>query len=485
MWLAISTGDQAGSRVEVTGEQFLVGRGDGCDLVLRDWNVSRRHAYMRALDDGTLELRDLGSSNGTFVNGHRVEEATLRGGEQIQFGDTVLHVEGGDDSPDQATHLGGGAPAPMAGPAPAAARPTESAIVRAIRGNSGIQRLVIEPALRRSRLTAAAALVVAVALIALLVTGVIGGEGDRADDAVKAAIPSTVLVVPERDGEATGANGSGWVLDAGAGLVVTNAHVVNAGTSFRVGFGGKFHPARVVAVAPCDDLAILRVRGATGMRTMPLGSQRDLALGETVVAVGFPESATAGANLTSTSGVVSVVRQPYRDAAALDVPEYPNVVQTDAAVNPGNSGGPLLDLDGRLVGVNSAQRTTTESGRVVQGQSFAIGVDRVKQVVPALRAGRSAGWTGATFTYPAADRLAARGLPEGIFIESAVEGTPAARAGLGAETSLLVAVNGKPVANTLASYCAAVNGLKSGAAATFTMIPPGKREPEDVKVRLA
>ena len=481
MWLAITTGDQAGNRVEVTEEQFMVGRGDGCDLVLNDWNVSRRHAYLRKLAGGKVELRDLGSSNGTFVDGERVTEATLTGGEQLQFGDTVLYVEGGEEIDEGATRLG--APAAAAGPA-VASRPTESAIVRAIRGNSSIQRMVVEPALRRTRLTAGAALAVALGLIALLVTGVVGGE-DRVDEAVEAAVPSTVLISPERDGQASGANGSGWVLDGGAGLVVTNAHVINAGTSFKVGFAGKFHPAEVVGVAPCDDLAVLRVRNVGGLKTLPLGSQGGLNLGESVVAVGFPQSATVAANLTSTSGVVSVVRQPYRDSTALDVPEYPNVVQTDAAINPGNSGGPLVDLDGRLVGVNSAQRTTNESGRIVQGQSFAIGVDRVKQVVPRLRSGRSIGWIGATFTYPTADRLASRGLPEGIFIESAVEGTPAAAAGLGAEPSLLVAVNGRPLANTLASYCSAIQGLKSGSTATLSVIPPGSRKPEDVRVKLS
>ena len=480
MWLAISTGDQAGNRVEVTQEQFIVGRGDGCDLVLRDWNVSRRHAYFRRLGDGSLELRDLGSSNGTFVNGHKVSEIMLSGGEQVQFGDTVLHVVGDDGWEDLSTRARTSPPVARA----EAGRPTESAIVRAIRGNSAIQRMVVEPALRRSRLTAVAALAVAVGIAGLLLTGMIGGE-DRVDEAVERAIPSTVLVVPENGGEATGANGSGWVLDAGAGLIVTNAHVINAGNSFKVGFGGKFRPAEVVGVAPCEDLAVLRVPGGGGMKTMPLGSQAGVALGESVVAVGYPRSATVDANLTSTSGIVSVVRQPYRDNDALDVPQYPNVLQTDAAINPGNSGGPLVDLDGRLVGVNSAGRTQGADGRVVQGQSFAIGVDRVKQVVPTLRAGRSIGWTGATFTYPSPDRLARRGLPPGIFIESAVEGSPAAEAGLGSEPSLLVAVNGRPLANTLASYCAAVSGLKSGSTATLSVIPPGARKPETVKVKLA
>src|SRR5205823_6033027 len=101
--------------------------------------------------------------------------------------------------------------------------------------------------------------------------------------------------------------------------------------------------------------------------------------------------------------VVSVARTEYREYA-LDVPRYPNVIQTDAAVNPGNSGGPLLDLQGRLVGVTSAVRTLSPDGRIVQGQNYAIGVDRVRQVTRVLRTGRSIGWAGLGFSYPAARR---------------------------------------------------------------------------------
>ena len=80
------------------------------------------------------------------------------------------------------------------------------------------------------------------------------------------------------------------------------------------------------------------------------------------------------------------------------MPQYPNVLQTDAAINPGNSGGPLVNTDGELVGVNSAGITDL-GGRTIQGQGYAIGVDRVKEIVPTLRQGRSIGWTGLGFGF--------------------------------------------------------------------------------------
>jgi S1-C subfamily serine protease len=278
-------------------------------------------------------------------------------------------------------------------------------------------------------------------------------------------------------------NGSGWVYDAGRGLIVTNAHVIGDGQTFKVSVGGRLVPARVVGVAPCEDLAVLRVPVTTGLRSIALGSQSGLQLGDTVVAVGYPQSASANAELTSTAGVVSVVRTTYSEVA-LDIPSYANVVQTDAAINPGNSGGPLVDLNGRLVGVNSAGRTTSPSGRIVQGQSFAIGVDRVRQVVPELAAGHSRGWAGIGFRYPSADQLAKQGLPDGIYVNGVVKGGPAEAGALGYENALLVGVNGRPLANTLASWCAAIGGTQSGQTVTLDLIPPGSRKPRHTRIRL-
>jgi S1-C subfamily serine protease len=178
-----------------------------------------------------------------------------------------------------------------------------------------------------------------------------------------------------------------------------------------------------------------------------------------------------------------VVRTTYSEPA-LDIPSYPNVVQTDAAINPGSSGGPLVDLGGRLVGVSAAGRTTGPTGRIVLGQSYAIGVDRVKQVVPRLARGQSMGWAGLGFRYPPVDQLARQGLPPGMYVDGAVKGSPADLAGIGAEKPLLVGVSGRPLANTLASWCAAAGGARTGEAVTLDMIASGERRPHSVRIRM-
>lgn len=480
--LTIVSGDQAGRRIEVERSELVIGRATGTDVTLRDANVSRRHASIRATDDGRVELRDLGSANGTFVDGRRVETAVLRGGEQLQLGDTILHVQGAADD-EAATSF---KPRPLV----AEGRPSDSAVIRALRtssiirtlrADSAIQRLVIAPELKRTRYLTLAALGVALAAAVAVTAIFLLGGSPSVQDAVAEVEPSTVLVVPQHDGQPNG-NGSGWVYDARRGLIVTNAHVVNDGDAFKVGVGNELVPAQVVAVAPCEDLAVLKVARSAGLRSIQLGSQAALALGDTVVAVGFPQSASATADLTSTAGVVSVVKTTYSEEA-LDIPRYPNVVQTDAAVNPGNSGGPLVDLQGRLVGVNSAGRTVSQTGRTIQGQSYAIGVDRVKQVVPTLARGRSLQWVGADFRYPSVQQLSQQGLPAGIYVDGAVAGSPAASAGL--QSGLVTAVNGRPTANTLSGWCSATSGIRSGDRARLEVIPAGARKPETIRVRFA
>jgi S1-C subfamily serine protease len=208
---------------------------------------------------------------------------------------------------------------------------------------------------------------------------------------------------------------------------------------------------------------VLRIRDAGSLRALPLGSQSTLRLGQTVVAVGYPINASQEASLTSTTGVISVVRSSYREPAR-DVPRYPNVIQTDAPINPGNSGGPLLDLSGKLVGVASAARTLSADGRIIQGQSYAIGVDRVKTITAILRHGHSIGWSGASFDY-----LARSSGRRGLLVSGVVPGSPAA--GKLRPGSLLVAVNGMPV-SSLASYCDALAGIPRGATATFSLREP-------------
>src|SRR3954449_12262828 len=90
MQLRITSGADSGKTVEVTGNEFTIGREAGTDLVLADGKASRKHASLKPLPDGRATLYDLGSSNGTFVNGQRIQSTVLNGGEQIQIGDSVM-----------------------------------------------------------------------------------------------------------------------------------------------------------------------------------------------------------------------------------------------------------------------------------------------------------------------------------------------------------------------------------------------------------
>src|SRR5919206_2469398 len=90
MQLKITSGGNAGQTVDVTGNEFTIGREAGCDLVLADGKASRRHAALKPLPDGRATLYDMGSSNGTYVNGQRIQSTVLSGNEQIQIGDTII-----------------------------------------------------------------------------------------------------------------------------------------------------------------------------------------------------------------------------------------------------------------------------------------------------------------------------------------------------------------------------------------------------------
>src|SRR3954454_1297120 len=468
VYLLFESGDEKGRVVQVTGDEFVIGRDDTADLQILDTRASRRHATLKVLPGGNAELRDLGSSNGTLLNGAPVKSAVLSGNEKIRIGDTELSFY--RVAPIRAkTSVG------------LTDKPRLSAVI-AKRGQSAIQRLRIEKKLRNLTILAGTALPAIVVVVVLLVAGVLGGGGGANVAAVvDAGGPATVFVKTNEN-----ETGSGWVLDAGRGLIVTNGHVVNGGQSYQVGVGGKLRQAKLVGDAPCEDLAVLKVTPSDGLTTMPLDSQSNVQEGDDVVAIGYPQSAAANDKLTATTGVDSVPETQYNDLVP-DIPQYGNVIQIDAALNPGNSGGPLIRSSSKkLIGVNSAVRTENQQGRTIQGQNYAIGVDRVKPVVNYLRTGKSLGWVGFNLSYPTTEELGS--LPPGVKTSSAVAGTAAAKA-VNGKTLLIIGVNGKRVANTLSSYCAAAGSLQSGQQATFTVMDitdpshPGDRRALQLRVR--
>ncbi len=457
MWLRVLSGADAGRTVELpeAGRPFILGRVQGCDLVLRDERASRQHAELRVEPGGGLRIVDLGSANGTFVDGRRVEEALLAGGEELVVGGVELAVLA-----QRPASEGGEAPPPSW---------------------SMVGRLVDSRTRGARRATWVALGAAALALVAVVVVLVVGGDGDEVTAAVRKVAPATVLIEAHRGDRRTG-TGSGWVLDAEQGLIVTAAHVINEGERFTVGVGGDARPASIVAVAPCEDLAVLRVPGGK-LTAARLGEGSSLEQGETVVALGFPAGAVPEDAATSTRGVVSAPHTALREPAP-DVPAYPDAVQTDTALNPGFSGGPLADRDGRVVGINAAARTMGADGRALEGQNFAIGIDRARRVLDRLREGRSEAWTGATFGYPTTEELVDRKLPPGLYVTGAVPGSPAAAAGVAGRGEVLAGVDGRRVGTTLQSYCDAMAGKRSGETVTFTLVRPGGKRRE-VEVALA
>jgi S1-C subfamily serine protease len=448
VWLRIATGPDTGRWVEVTGELTL-GRERGVDVVVRDERASRRHASV-APADGGIVLRDLGSANGTLVAGAPVGETHLVAGQRFVIGDTELEVMT-ERAPSEAAKRAAAAALLDAARATVTEKPPPPPTY------SMIGRLIEQRTRGHRRATWAALGVAAVAVVLLVVLLVSGGDDDRVPEAVRALSPSTALVEVSRGGART-ATGSGWVLDAGRGLIVTNAHVINAGDEVSVAVAGRKRPATVHAAAPCEDLALLRVRDTAGLRAAPLGGAVEQ--GQTVVALGYPADAGAGTTLAATTGVVSAARTSFRDPAP-DVPAYPEVIQTDTALNPGNSGGPLADLEARIIGVNAAARTSGSDGRALQNQNYAIPIARARRVLDDLREQRSSAWLGVSFGYPSVEDLAEQELPPGLFLTGAVPGTPAAAAGLGAN-ELLIGIEEREVGNTLAGYCEAAAELASG-----------------------
>jgi S1-C subfamily serine protease len=343
-------------------------------------------------------------------------------------------------------------------------------------GDSRAWGWVLDRVLRRPLVSAVAAAALLLALAAGTAAIVLrGGDEDeqgRVEDVVRAARDGTVRVLARAPGGQ--ATGSGFVLDAGGGLVVTNFHVVNGGSAFAVDVGGGgARAARLVGAAPCDDLALLAVADTQGLRALEVARGGDVEQGEPVVAVGFPASGGDGDDLASTTGVVSVAGTRLRSQSP-DAPDLRDVIQTDAAINPGNSGGPLLDADERVIGVNTAVLLAA-GGVPIQNTGYAIGADRVRAVTRELRARRSSGWPGFGLVFPSADERAAAGIPDGVVASATVPGTPAAQAGLGGAPLLVTAVDGRAVDGTMRSWCAAAERVRSGERARLTVLEPRSR----------
>lgn len=255
--------------------------------------------------------------------------------------------------------------------------------------------------------------------------------------AVERTRPSVVSieVAPPGAGDPH-AGGSGFVF-AADGFALTNSHVLHGTRRVRVTLAdGRLTPAVVVGDDPDSDLAVLRLE-APELVPAPLGDSRALRVGQLVVALGNP----FGFEASVSAGIVSAVGRSLRAASGRLID---SVIQTDAALNPGSSGGPLVDAHGRVVGVNTAVIAGA------QGLCFAIAIDTAKFVAGWLiREGRIRrayiGVAGQDVPVPAAltaaDRTAA---PRGILVQSVEPGCAAQQAGV-LVGDVLLRFDGHPV----------------------------------------
>jgi serine protease DegS len=235
-----------------------------------------------------------------------------------------------------------------------------------------------------------------------------------------------------------GSLGSGVILDE-KGHLVTNDHVIRGADQIRVQLAdGRVATPTIVGTDPDTDLAVLRVDLDAPPPVMPMGRSNELRAGDVVLAIGNP----FGLSQTVTQGIVSATGR-----GRLGVTDFEDFIQTDAAINFGNSGGALINTDGELIGINTAVLAQTLG---TDGISFAIPVNMVRGVMDQiLEHGRvRRGWLGVSSEELPRGMAAALGInpPVALRISSVDQNGPAARAGMRID-DLVTHLNGAPILN--------------------------------------
>ncbi|MFJ6661693.1 S1C family serine protease [Streptomyces sp. NPDC091377] len=323
-------------------------------------------------------------------------------------------------------------PPPAYQPSPPGPAGTSDAVGPA--GPAGLlSEPVAHPAPRRRRVRGPVALIAAVAIVAAAIGGAsaYGIQELTGSDTVASSSTSTNVVPSSRQGTVSGvakavspsiveisANGSAGastgsgVIISGDGEIITNNHVITGASQIKVTTAdGKTYSAKVVGTDPAKDLALIKLDNASGLKAATLGDSDRVQVGDGVVAIGSPEGLTG----TVTSGIVSALdrdvtvstgegQQPQRSPGGGWPFEYGGeqyngnpgsstttykALQTDASLNPGNSGGALIDMNGNIIGINSAMYSAagsaSDAGSV--GLGFAIPINTVKADLASLRAG--------------------------------------------------------------------------------------------------
>ena len=297
-----------------------------------------------------------------------------------------------------------------------------------------------------------------------------GGNGDEPPGRfakVASSVAGSVVTV-EAVSDTEGSQGSGVVVD-GRGYIVTNNHVISQAASnpsqykTTVVFNdGKEVPANLVGRDPKTDLAVLKVDNVDNLTVARLGDSDKLRVGDEVIAAGAP----LGLRSTVTQGIISALHRPVPlSGDGSDTNTVIDGVQTDAAINHGNSGGPLIDMDSQVIGINTAGKSLSDSA---SGLGFAIPVNEVKNVADTLiKDGKVAHPTlGLTA------RSVSNSVASGAQVANVKAGGPAEKAGI-LENDVVVKVGNRAVADA-DEFVVAVRQLKIGQDAPIEVVRDGR-----------
>jgi putative serine protease PepD len=295
---------------------------------------------------------------------------------------------------------------------------------------------------------------------------------------VAAQVQPTVVALRVSTGDySEGTLGSGVIINSEKGYVVTNNHVVDGSETIDVVLSdGRILSAHVLGTDPTTDLAVVELDSPPAdLVEAELGNSDEVVVGEPVMAVGNP----LGLDNTVTTGIISALNRPVRTgttSAGSDADVVvTNAIQVDAAVNPGNSGGPLFDSKGRVIGINSSIATLgggyggETSGNI--GLAFAIPVNQLKIVAGQLIENGVAAHPFLGVTSQDATAEVDGVLRAGAELESVDRNTPAAQAGLG-RGDVIVAVNGNPITGAT-SLTAWIRSFQPGDKVVLTVVQDG------------
>lgn len=262
---------------------------------------------------------------------------------------------------------------------------------------------------------------------------------------------------------AQAASGSGFVLTQD-GYIVTNYHVIEDATSVTVQFkNGDEFPATIVGSEADNDVAVLKI-DAQGLTPVRLGASSDLVVGEQVTAIGNP---LGEMTFSQTVGYVSALDKPLTMSDGTVI----NVLQTDTAINSGNSGGPLFNMYGQVIGITNAKYSNNGSSQAsIEGICFAIPIDDVKDILKDLMEhGYVTGkpYVGVTLSTANASEASRYGRSGGAYVQSVVPGGAADKAGL-QRGDIITAVDGQSI-DGHAAFIEIKNAHKAGDTVTLTV----------------